>query len=223
MADGEPLTMRRVLSIDGIKERCDAMGVDCVVSSDAPLVTALNARSDASLFGYAFTPLQIADLESTAVVGTTPDTDLEASRQVMHITGYPLRFVHSTIRKIRDIRRYTHEVRNYLPTREEKDILEAYMQTRTTDTIMERYGTGSEPFFESRRTAVVDVGFFSSLDKRMIPADAELLDNAEADGIPGDRFSIDTIYSIGNDRQIADCVVSLINRDNCNDVAVVLD
>ena len=142
----------------------------------------------------------------------------------MHITGLPLRFVHSTIRKIREIRRYTHEVKNYLTTNNERMVLEAYMQTRTLDTIMEKYGdTGLRPFFESRRTAVVDVSFFSSVDKRMLPDDAEFLDNAEAEGIPQGTFSIDTIYSIGNDRQIADCVVSLINRDNCNDVAVVLD
>lgn len=158
------------------------------------------------------------------MVGTTPDTDLEASRLVMHITGLPLRFVHSTIRKIREIRRYTHEVRNYLNSNNEKMVLEAYMQTRTIDTIMERYGdVGKRPFFESRDTAVVDVTFFSSVDKRMLPDGVRFLDNAEAEGIPEDTFSIDTIYSIGNDRQIADCVVSLITMENCNDVAVVLD
>lgn len=63
MDASEPFAMRKVLSIDGIKERCDAMGVDCIVSSDAPLVTALNARSHAALYGFAFTPLQIADME----------------------------------------------------------------------------------------------------------------------------------------------------------------
>lgn len=58
----------------------------------------------------------------------------------MHITGQGLRFVHSTIRKIREIRRYTHEVKGYLMSDAEKEVLEAYMQTCTIDTIMERYG-----------------------------------------------------------------------------------
>lgn len=47
-----PFRMRKVLSIDGIKALCDSRGYDCVLSTDAPLVTALNARSHASLFGF---------------------------------------------------------------------------------------------------------------------------------------------------------------------------
>lgn len=64
---------------------------------------------------------------------------------------------------------------------------------------------------------------FSSLDKWMVPPDAWQIDNAYLEGVPEGDFSIDRIYSIGNDRQIADCILSLITRDNCNDVAIVLD
>lgn len=88
---------------------------------------------------------------------------------------------------------------------------------------MEGYGEGRGTFFDSRRTAVADVAFFSSLDKRMIPDDAGFIDNTEAECAPAEDYTIDRIYRIGNDRQIADCVASLINRDNCNDVAIVLD
>ena len=63
MGRTERYSMRKVLSIDEIKAECDRLGANCVVSTNAPLVTALNARSESPLFGYAFTPIQIADAE----------------------------------------------------------------------------------------------------------------------------------------------------------------
>ena len=215
--------MRKVRSIDEIHEECERLGADHVISVDAPLVTALNARSDKVLFGYAYTPRQLADALSTEVVGTTPDSDLEVSRMMMHITGHNLRFTHSTVKRIREIRRYTFEVKNYLLSRKEKEAYDAYLQTHPVDGIMNTFDAEHSPFFKGKNIVTVDVRMFSSLDKRMKPPVCDDIDNSELDDYPEDDFVIDRIYSIGNDRQIAECIADLITRDNCEDVAIVLD
>ncbi len=219
----EKLAMWKVLSIDQIVERCNGNGINCVVSVDAPLVTALNARVKRPLFGYAFTPRRIAESEATAVIGTTPDSDLEVCRKIMHITRFPLRFTHSTVKRIRDIRRFVHEPAEYLTGRE-KEVYEAYRQTYPVDCIMDSYGDGDlDRFYDSRVTAVVDLQLFSSIDKKMIPIDHEPVSNDTLEDGHDGTYTIPRIYSIGNDRQIADCVAALITPENCNDVAIVLD
>ncbi|MBE6526901.1 MAG: hypothetical protein E7Z63_03905 [Thermoplasmata archaeon] len=224
MSEGEcKFRMRKVRSIDEIHEECVRLGADYVVSSDAPLVTALNARSEKVLFGYAYTPRKLADTLSTQLVGTTPDSDLEVSRMIMHITGHSLRFTHSTVKKIREIRRYTPEVGDYLLSRKEKEAYEAYMQTHPIDGIMGMFDADHSPFFNGRKVVTVDVGLFSSIDKRMKPTDSEDIDNADLEDYPESDYVIDRIYSIGNDRQIAECIADLITLDNCEDVAIVLD
>ena len=222
MAEDDKFRMRKVKSIDDIYAECQKMEVDYVVSCDAPLVTALNSRCGKPLHGFAFTPLQLADSFATELIGAPPDTDLQVSRKMMHITGYGLRFVHSTVRRIREIRRYTFEVEKYLLSRKEKEAYQAYLQTCPVDGLMNMYDVDYHAFFKGQRTAVVDTEFLTSLDKRMCPVDREEISNADLEDVTED-FAIDRIYSIGNDRQIAECVADLINIDNCNDVAVVLD
>ena len=219
-AEDKAFVMSKVLSIDEIYRECRELGADRVVSCDPPLVTALNARSDSVMFGFAYTPRQVADEVSTQIIGTTPDTDLEVSRAMMHITGHGLRFTHSTVKKIRDIRRYTHEVDKFLLSRKERTAYEAYRQTHPLESIMEVYDPEHNSFFKGHKTAVVDLDLFSSLDKKMKPDDCEEINNCDP---AGEDFAIDRIYSIGNDRQIAECIADLITPDNWNDVAIVLD
>lgn len=224
MSDEQGFRMRKVLTIDEIVERCREMEIGCAISVDAPLVTALNSRYSNPLFGFAYTPLNIASTVSSSILGTAVDTDLEICHRMMHITGESLRMVHSTLCKIRDIRRFTSDVSAYLLTRREKEIYEAFRQTRSMESVMESFDDGdADRFYDNRRVCVIDTELFSEIDKRIPPVFREDISNASLDDVKTDWFHIDTIYSIGNDRQIAEAVADLISPDNCNDVAIVLD
>ena len=59
--------MRKVMSIDDIAQMCKKDDVHFAISVDAPLVTALNARNPRNLFGFAFTPMQVADSCATDI------------------------------------------------------------------------------------------------------------------------------------------------------------
>ncbi|MCQ2070078.1 MAG: PD-(D/E)XK nuclease family protein [archaeon] len=210
--------MKIAKSIDDIYN--EVKGYDKVITNDAPLATALNARIDIpKLGGFAYTPRQIASMVSGKKLERPAMDDLEVVKAVMDETGYSFRFVHSTIKTIRDIRKYKAEVKENLHSKREKEVLRSFLKLPTRDLVMATYDpTGNDDFYKDQRIAVIGLDMMDDLDKHFLPMDFD-----EVDLFTGGEFSIDRIYAVGNDRQIADNIVDLIGKERCMDTAIVLD
>ena len=212
------MTLRRAKSIDELYE--EVKGFDYVLTCDAALATALNAKiDDFRLGGFAYTPKQIAGMLETRVLGEKAYSDLETIEAIEKETGYDFAYIHGELENIRDIMRYTEEVAKYLPTSKSRKVLEAFDGLPTLQKLMSIYDPEVyRTEFRGKSCAVIGLEFFNQLDKKFVP-----LEHAEIDLFTKEEYSIDVIRAIGNDRQIAGSVADLITPETADDTAIVLD
>lgn len=222
--------MYRIKSIDEIYD--EIKDFDLVITNDAPLATALNGRIERPhVGGFAYTPRQLAVQLSSQILGTSLMSELEVVATVAEETGYNFKYVHGEIENIREIRRYTAEVRKYLYTKRSRNVYDSFAALPTLEKAMgefvpEKYHEEgraglviSENIFSNRKTAVIGLDFFDDLDKHFVPIRHEEIDLIDWNG----GYEIDVIYEIGNDRQLAENVVDLIDPERAEDIAIVMD
>ena len=209
--------MRRAKSIDELYE--EVRGHDIVIANDAALVTALNGRiAVPRIGGFAYTPRHIAGNETVPIFGAGAMSDLKILSEISNETGYGLKHIHSELENIRMIRRYRKDVRKYLYSNASRKIYDSFLGLRTLEKVMDSYVPEGMEFFKGKKVAVIGIEFFDDLDKHFIP-----IDHDEIDIFTDGRYGIDVIYEVGNDRQLAENVVSLIDAEMANDTAIVLD
>ena len=209
--------MRRCKSIDELYE--EVKEFDLVITNDAPLATALNARIDFAKIGhFALTPKQIATIVSSRVIGTDLYSELKVLSTISDETDMDIKYVHSELDNIKEIRTYTSDVRKYLFTRSSKKVYDSYEPLPTLERVMSLFIPDDDPFYKGESVAVIGAEFFNDLDKHFIPLDYEPIDI-----FTDDDYSIERIYEIGNDRQLAENAVDLIDLDRVSDYAFVLN
>lgn len=222
--------MYRTKSIDEIYD--EVRDFDIVITNDAPLATALNGRIDRPYIGgFAYTPRQLAAELSMQILGEPLMSDLEVVATVAYETGYGLKYVHGEIENIRNIRNHTSEVSRHLYSRLSRNVFDSYSALPTIEKAMDMFVPESyheksragvvisENIFLGKKVAVVGLDLFNDLDKHFVPIGHEEIDIVTYN----EEFRPDVIYEVGNDRQIAENIVELIDEDLANDIAIVMD
>ncbi|MDR0523569.1 MAG: PD-(D/E)XK nuclease family protein [Candidatus Methanoplasma sp.] len=214
--------MRRAKSIDEIYE--EAKGFDAVITVDASLADALNARIDsARVGGFAYTPRLIALREAAAILGEGAWSDLRIVAEISEEAGCDFRFAHSELRNIRNIRRHTRDVEKHLHSAASRRVYRSFSAMPTLEKAMEAFDADAGGFYGGKRVAVVtdgDMRLFDDLDKHFLPRPGRF---EEIDAFARDDFEIDRIYMAGNDHQLAENAVDLITPENAGDSAIVMD
>ncbi len=210
--------MRRAKTIDELY--AEVRDYRYVLTNDAALATALNAMRDkSSLDGFAFTPKMAASAMESVILKERALSDLEVVERIEKETRLDFRYIHSELENIRDIRRYTSDVGKYLYSARAKDVLEAYERCPTTEKVMSIFdSTLYRYFLNDGPTAVIGVELFNDLDKHMIPKTFTEVEPF----VDGEEYEIQTVYGVGNDRQIAGSVVDLIDPLRAEDTAIIL-
>ena len=214
-----PFRMRRLKSIDEIYR--EVRDYDLVITNDAALETALNARVDTVRMGtFAITPRHLAGDLSYCVLREREISDLELVAEVSRRTELDFKYVYSEIQNFRDIRRYTSDVMKYITTKRSRRVYEAYESLPTRERVMSAFdNTGELPdILRDKRTAVIGVELFDDLDKHFVPLDCDFIDIFHDDG----GYDIPEIREVGNDRQLAENAVDLIDGEHAGDYAIVL-
>ena len=213
--------MRRLKSIDDIynevKECC------FVLTNDAPLATALNKLVDKPMIGpFAMTPRQLAVAYSVDVKGSPVWGELKIVMSIRK--DYPeldLRFIHGEVQKIKEIRQYTKDVETHLLTASSKKVYDSWKRLPTVESVMDGFDQSTTFYPKLHGTiAVVGIDMFNDLDKCMIPSDFDYLD---VEIFEDETTCIPEIYQIGNDRQLAENAVALIEDKDPNDFAIVMN
>lgn len=209
--------MRRAKSIDELYE--EVRDYDIVITNDAALVTALNGRiASPRIGGFAYTPRHIASNETVPILGAGILDDLKILSEIANETGYGLKHIHSELENIRMIRRYKKDVRKYLYSNSSRRIYDSFLGLRTIEKVMDSYLPEDMEFFRGKKVAVIGVELLDDLDKHFIP-----IDHDEIDIFTEGAYDINVIYEVGNDRQLAENTVSLIDSERADDTAIVLD
>ena len=127
--------MRRLKTIDELYEEVRDYGL--VITNDAPLETALNARIDTPRIGpLAMTPRHIALLLGPVALGKPFLSDLELISKVSEETQLSFRHVYGDIQNFREIRRHTKDVGDYITTRNSRLIYDSYIHLPTLEASM---------------------------------------------------------------------------------------
>ncbi|MBR4181192.1 MAG: hypothetical protein IKQ57_03540, partial [Candidatus Methanomethylophilaceae archaeon] len=139
---------------------------DCslVVTNDVALMTALNARVDKPIIGsFAVTPQHIARMLSSEILGKQVMSDIALVTAICDDTGLDFRIVHGEVMNIREIRRYTADVRKYLTTRSAKKVYDSFESLPTLERVMASFDASTNGFFlhQTGEVAVVGVDLFN--------------------------------------------------------------
>lgn len=213
--------MRAVKSIDELYEEVKDYGL--VITNDVALETALNARIDQPRIGVlAMTPRHIIQQLGPIILGERMMSDLQIIRAIHEETGYSFKQVYSEILNFRQIRAYTPDVWNYLTSKSSKDIYRSYRALPTLEKAMGEFDPDDPrvSWFFQRSEGVVTIGvdLFDQLDRSFNQAcwdDIEIFKDGE--------YEIETIHEIGNDRQLAENAVDLIDENDPDSYAIVLN
>ncbi len=209
--------MKRCKSIDELYE--EVKEFDLVITNDAALATALNGRIDFPIIGhFALTPKQIASKVATRIIGTPLYSELKVISTISDETGIGMKYVHSELENIKEIRKYTPNVKNYLFTKASRKVYDSYEPIPTLERVMGSFIPEDDEFYKREKVAVIADELFNDLDKHFIP-----IDYSPISIFTDDEYRIDTIYEIGNDRQLAQNAVDLIDIDRPSDYAFVLN
>ncbi|MBQ8178938.1 MAG: PD-(D/E)XK nuclease family protein [Candidatus Methanomethylophilaceae archaeon] len=210
--------MERAKTIDEIY--AEVRDHDLVVTNDAALATALNARIDRPVIGsFAVTPMQLASDLATDILGQPTWSDLRVISAICDETGYDFRFVHGEIENIREIRRHTAEVRKHLTTKASRRVYDSYEPLPTLDRAMGAFVPEDCELYRNAKVAVIEPFLFDDLDKHFVPLDCDIVEIL----VHGEDYGIDTLHEIGNDRQVAENAVALIDPSRASDYAIVVN
>lgn len=210
--------MRRLKSIDEIYS--EVRDYDLVITNDAALETALNARVDTVRLGtFAVTPRHLARDMCYRILQEPEVSDLELVALVSEDTDLDFKYVYSEIQNFREIRKYTPQVRENLTTNRSRRVYDSYSSLPTRERAMGGFDSFNEPhYLEGKRVAVIGVDLYDDLDKHMIPVDFD-----EIDIFTDGEYSIDEFREVGNDRQLAENAVDLIVPEKAGDYAIVFN
>ena len=209
--------MKCAKSVDELYEEVKEFSL--VITNDAALATALNARIDTPVVGhFAMTPKQIAAHVASRVETRPLYSELQVISSISNETGLGLKYVHSEVENFKEIRRYTKEVRKYLYSEASREVYDSYEPLPTLERLMGAFNPNEDEFYKGESVAVIQPEFFDQLDKQFTPNTHEIISifkDAE--------YDIGTIYEIGNDRQLAENAVDIICKGNPGDFALVLN
>jgi hypothetical protein len=210
--------MKRVKSIDEIFN--EVKGFEIVLTVDAPLATALNGRVDKPMIGgFAYTPRLIAAMEAVPLFGKGTLSDIEIISIIADERGYDFKFIHSELENIRNIRKYTADVNKYLYSNASKNVYESFVALDTIEKVMESFDAEKSEFFGEKSVAIIGLDLFNDLDRHF----TTMRDFTEIDIFTDGKYEIERIFEIGNDRQLAENAVDLIDRESATDTAIVMD
>lgn len=212
--------MKTVKSINELYDEVKDYGL--VITNDVALETALNARINQPRIGtLAITPRHIVQQLGPVILGERFMTDLEVISSIHDETGFSFRQIYSEILNFRQIRSYTKEVRDYLTSSSSKKIYKSYRALPTLEKAMDEFDPDDPRvawFFERNNgIAVIEPDLFDQLDRCCTP-----FDFTEICIFKDGEYEIGTIYEVGNDRQLAENAVDLIDPEDPDSYAIVL-
>ena len=240
MTENNGKGMRKAKSIDQLYD--EVRDCSLVITNDAALATALNKMIDRPMIGpFAMTPQQIASATAIETLGKPTWNELKVAMTVAEETGLDFRYVHSQIQFIQEVHRYNMDVRKFMYTDDARAVYDSYRAIPTLEKAMEEFDKESNTFYHRDGDIAVigdyiesgdddrygNLPIFNHLEKNFIPPGEKCRYVSIYDGIDARHsefieYRIPKIYRIGNDRQLAECAVALIDRNRATDYAIVL-
>lgn len=198
----------------------EAKNYDMVITSDAPLATALNKLVDKPRLEYlAMTPRQIA-FKFAMLHFSKIYSKAEIILEIFKNSKKSLKRIHQSIEKIFEIWNNTGILENCLQflTNEEKEFIPYLEKFASAELAMERF---DEEFYGNKKIAVIGIELFNLLDRQILPRKNIYPDEIKL--FSDDENEIKKTYLFNSSNAIVNKVLSLITKENESEIAIVLN
>ena len=211
--------MKLAKTIGKIYDEAMMMKPDLIITNDIALATALNNLDCRPRIGkLAMTPRQIAAKYSMNIIGKAVWSDLRVIQTVSEETDLDFRYVHGEVTNIKEICKYKEDVAQFLSP-SAKRIYNSWSFLPTLETVMRKFDADHAKIYEGLNIVTVGAEYFDRLDRMMVPSDSQ---NKDISLFEKGDFRMEHIYAIGNDRQLAENAMRLIQTGSPTDYAIVL-
>ena len=187
---------------------------DLVLTSDNDLANALNRLVKTARVGrLACTPQEIAKKHSLKSIDLKPlgkhDLILEISRK----SKKNIKTVHSAVEKIIEIEKNSEDILPFLE-KNEKEIYTEYSKFPNEHKSISEFKKNILP----QNIAVVEPGLFNKIEKKILPDSFK-----EISLLTEKSKSFSDFYLFSSQEEMVDSLMDLINRENQNDIAIILE
>lgn len=210
--------LKKVKTIKELYE--EVKSFDLVITNDAPLATALNKLVETPRLGYlAMTPKQIASKFSQLYYDKIHEK-YEVVLKISKLSGKPVKLIHQIVEKIYEVWMYNArlEFTEQFLSEDELSLLKYLNEIHTIETAMENF---NEDFYNDCNIAVIGEKLFSLLDLEILPKRGSPAVKIEI--FKDEEFYIDKTYIFPSAEQLTDSILKLVNKENANETAIVLD
>ncbi len=208
--------INKVKSIEELYE--EVKDFDLVITNDAPLNTALNKTINKAMLGsFALTSRLIGSKYCDYLFEEKkldhPELVLKIQKEFKLNLKEALYYVKNIMFIWQNIGNL-EETKKYLSNKE-KDIVKVLEKLPTYQLSMQNMDLS---FLEKKNIAVIGEELFNELDKRVLS-----LSYTKISPFTNNEHKLDTIYLFNSQKDIVDRVISMINKDNQNSIAIVLN
>lgn len=209
--------MNKSRSITEIFDEAKDFGL--VITSDAPLATALNRSVDKPRLGLlAMTPRQLA-LKFGTLYFNKLYSKSELILEITRHSGKSLKYVHQSIEKILEIWNHTGLLESCeLFLTQEKDFLKYLEKYKTVEYAMEKF---DEKFYGDLKIAVAGYELFNELDKQVLPKIRAFPHKIELMKVEELKFNKTFLFNSTKD--LINSVTALITPENQNETALIFN
>ncbi|MDQ3193765.1 MAG: hypothetical protein M3P82_02070, partial [Bacteroidota bacterium] len=210
--------LRKAKSILQLYNEC--RGYDLIITNDAPLATALNKLVETPRLDYlAMTPKQIASKFAQLYYDKLYEK-YEIVLVVSKLTKKPVQFIHQSVVKIYEVWMYNAklEFTEQFLSEEEFSLLKYIDELATIETAMENF---NEDYYREKKIAVIGEELFTLLDLEVLPRRGAAA--VKIDIFLEEEYKIEKTYLFPSSEQLMENILSLVNKDNAEDTAIVLD
>ncbi len=188
---------------------------DLVITNDSTLARALNSLIKKPMIGrFAYTPKELGGKYSkyyfSEPILSKPKVILTISKKL----NKDIKTVHNAIEKILEIRNYTKSIENHL-NNEELLIYKEFLKLPTLEKSMELFEPDK---YLPKKVAVIGYEFFNELDKEVLPESFKIIEIFKED-----KKELNNFYIFDSEKDLGDKILELINKENENNIAIILD
>ena len=208
--------IRRAKSINEVYD--EVKNYDLVITVDAPLRTALDRMLNKPMLGtWAVTPKELAGKDAIRTLGRQVLSKFDAVIEICQKLGKNIRQAHYYTDAILNLWENNGSLNRIEESlgEEGRSILEILKTLPTVQLAMERFDPSS---IEANNIVVVGLEFFTELDKIVLPESYTTIEV-----LTDEVYELPPFYTFFGENDLVDRLVSMVNKENAEDIAVVLN
>ncbi|MGB9596909.1 MAG: hypothetical protein ACPL7B_11565, partial [Candidatus Poribacteria bacterium] len=191
---------------------------DLVLTVDAPLRSALDRLSKRPKLGiWAMTPKELATKYAPKTIGNFVKSKYEIVIDISRKLHTNIKQVHYYVDQLLNLWKINGKLDNISESlnNEGRKVFNVLIDLPTLNLAISKFDPS---IIDDNNIAVIGLDFFNQLDKSVLPNKFDKIDI-----FTDETYDLSNFYAFSSENDLVDRLVDLINEDNADDLAIVLD